>query len=394
MAQPPLQLVIGNYNTSSWSLRAWLAMRLARLAFTEIRVPLRRADTPDAIRRYSPSGKLPVLLVDGMPVWDSLSIAELIAELDPAVWPADAARRAEARSISAEMHGGFADLRRLMPMDLVSRFTAGGRMPRGVASDIARISTIWRSCRDRYAGEGPFLFGSFTLADAMMAPVASRFVTHAVPLDPVLDDYVDSVMSWPDMVTWRDAAAAEVEELEKQGALEVKSVARAGRAAFDEPPERPQPLVVPMVEPAPTPPVEQPPVGDSDAAADTMPEAPAAAAPAVAVEPPAARAGEPVAEAGPVGGEERREEPASVVAAAPPSPPLEPPPPPQPVQPAAEEIVHEPAAPPWAARPRASDRPSRPLPEPVPEDEGQNEASRRPGATTIKPIGSGILRRR
>lgn len=391
MAQPPLQLVIGNYNTSSWSLRAWLAMRLARLAFTEIRVPLRRADTPAAIRRYSPSGKLPVLLVDGMPVWDSLSIAELIAELDPAVWPADAARRAEARSISAEMHGGFADLRRLMPMDLVSRFGAGGRMPRGLTGDIARISTIWRSCRDRHAAEGPFLFGSFTLADAMMAPVASRFVTHAVPLDPVLDDYVDSVMSWPDMVTWRDAAAAEVEELEKQGALEVKSVARAGRAAFDEPPERPQPLVVPMAEPGPT--VERSTVDDGDEAADAVPEAPADAAPAVAVEPPAMRESEPVAEAetGPLGGEEREEK--AVVAAAPPSPPVEPPPPPQPTEPVTEEIAQE-LSHPLPARSPVADLPLRPLPEPTPEGGGQNEAPRRPGATTIKPIGSGILRRR
>lgn len=400
MAQPPLQLVIGNYNTSSWSLRAWLAMRLARLAFTEIRVPLRRADTPAAIRRYSPSGKLPVLLVDGMPVWDSLSIAELIAELDPAVWPADAARRAEARSISAEMHGGFADLRRLMPMDLVSRFTAGGRLPRGLTSDINRISAIWRGCRERHAAEGPFLFGKFTLADAMMAPVASRFVTHAVPLDPVLDDYVDSVMSWPDMVTWRDAAAAEVEELQQRGALEVQSVARTGRAAFDEPPERPQPLVL-ATEPAPAPAVE-----DRDEAGDVVPEVAAESAAAVAVEPLAVQEREPVAEAGtgPVDSEEREEAGATVVPPAPPpaapaeppSPPAEPSPPPEepaPEEPAPEEVSPAPSALPWARRPVAAP-PSRPVPEPTPEGDGQNEPPRRPGSTTIKPIGSGILRRR
>ncbi len=392
MAQPPLQLVIGNYNTSSWSLRAWLAMRLARLAFTEIRVPLRRADTPAAIRRYSPSGKLPVLLVDGMPVWDSLSIAELVAELDPAVWPVDAARRAEARSISAEMHGGFADLRRLMPMDLVSRFSAAGRMPRGVASDIARISAIWRGCRERHAAEGPFLFGAFTLADAMMAPVASRFVTHAVPLDPVLDDYVDSVMSWPDMVTWRDAAAAEIEELQKPGSLEVRSVARAGRAAFEEQPDRPQPMALAMADPAPARPVEPPAVVDIDDAADAVPEP---LPETVAAEPPAAPESEPEpeVETDPVSEEEREEAEAAFVPEAPP-PPAELSP--EPVAPApAEPLPADPVrADPLPVRSPVADRPFRPLPEPTPENGGQNEAPRRPGSTTIKPIGSGILRRR
>jgi glutathione S-transferase len=401
MAQPPLQLVIGNYNTSSWSLRAWLAMRLARLAFTEIRVPLRREDTPASIRRYSPSGKLPVLLVDGTPVWDSLSIAELVAELDPAVWPADAARRAEARSISAEMHSGFADLRRLMPMDVVSRFAPPGRMPRGLTADIARISAIWRSCRDRYAADGPFLFGAFSLADAMMAPVASRLVTHAVPLDTILDDYVDSVMSWPDMVVWRDAADAEVEALRDRGALEIQSVARAGREVPDEPLGGAQLLAATAVEPSPPRRVEPQGVVSLDATPDvTSDEAPEAVfeeVPAIPVEPSAMPEAAPApqgrAEPPRQDASEQMETPAIAASPLPveqQSPPADEPPPSAP--PPARTAAAPSAA--SARRPPVVEPATRPLPEATPEAGAQVEAPRRPGGTTIKPIGSGILRRR
>ncbi len=376
MAQPPLQLVIGNYNTSSWSLRAWLALRLARLAFTEIRIPLRRADTSAAIRRYSPSGKLPVLLVEGMPVWDSLSIAELVAELEPSIWPLDAARRAEARSISAEVHSGFADLRRLMPMDVVSRFSPPGRLPRRLAEDIARVSAIWRSCRDRHGADGPFLFGSFSLADVMMAPVASRLVTHAVPMDPALDDYVDSVMSWPDMVIWRDEAAAEVQELEGQGELRARSVTRSGREVLDQPAAQASPSIEPHV---PEEAVRRPPM-----TLDVMPQT----APQAPVEVPAMPEPEPAAE-----GHQDEDEPAPSAAAASSEPQPEVPPsflddgPPDRLepQPAAKEA--EPPARP-AAEPPAADR----SPRPVPDERGDEQ--KRPAATTIKPIGSGILRRR
>lgn len=229
MAKPPLQLVIGNYNTSSWSLRASLVLRLARLAFTETRIPLRRAETAERIARYSPSGMLPVLLAEGVPIWDSLAIAEFTAELEPGIWPLDPLRRAEARAISAEMHSGFADLRRLMPMDIVSRFNPPGRLPRGLARDIERIKAIWRRCRERHADDGPFLFGAFSVADAMMAPVATRLVTHGVPVEGLVEDYVDSVMAWPDMVAWCDAAAREQEEREAHGSLGVTDTLHPGR---------------------------------------------------------------------------------------------------------------------------------------------------------------------
>lgn len=229
MAQPPLHLVIGNYNTSSWSLRAWLVLRLARLAFIETRIPLRMAETPGRIAAVSPSGKLPVLLAESVPIWDSLAIAEFVAELEPGIWPLDPIARAEARAVSAEMHSGFADLRRLMPMDVVGRFSPPGRLPRGLAADIDRIKAIWGHCRARFAPHGPFLFGAFSIADCMMAPVATRFLTHGVPLDGLVEDYVDSVMSWPDMVTWCDAAAAEQAERDAEGTLGVVAITRPGR---------------------------------------------------------------------------------------------------------------------------------------------------------------------
>ena len=229
MAQPPLHLIIGNYNTSSWSLRAWLVLRLARLAFTETRIPLRRPETPERIGRYSPSGKLPVLLAEGVPIWDSLAIAEFVAELEPSIWPLDPIARAEARSICAEVHSGFAELRRLMPMDIVGRFNAPGRLPRGVAADMQRVMTIWEHCRARFAPQGPFLFGAFSITDAAMAPIATRLVTHGVPLAGAVEDYVDSLLAWPDMVTWCDAASAEHAEREATGSLAMVNVTRPGR---------------------------------------------------------------------------------------------------------------------------------------------------------------------
>ncbi len=235
MAQPPLHLIIGNYNTSSWSLRAWLTLRLARLAFIETRIPLRRPETSERIGQHSPSGKLPVLLAEGVPIWDSLAIAEFIAELEPGIWPLDPIARAEARAISAEVHSGFADLRRLMPMDIVDRFAAPGRLPRGLTADIRRVMTIWEHCRARFAAHGPFLFGAFSITDAMMAPIATRFVTHGVPLAGAVEDYVDSVMAWPDMVTWCDAASAEVTERETTGGLAMTSISRPGRILGPEP---------------------------------------------------------------------------------------------------------------------------------------------------------------
>ncbi|MCA1992801.1 MAG: glutathione S-transferase family protein, partial [Coleofasciculus sp. S288] len=170
-----LTLVIGNKNYSSWSLRPWLAIKQAGLNFTEVRIPLDMPTTHEEIRRYSPSGRVPVLLDGKLTVWESLAICEYVAErFAPTLWPEDAAVRAVARSVSAEMHAGFVKLRENMPMDCRARYPGLGMNP-GVQADIDRITTIWRECRNNFGTGGDFLFGQFAIADAMFAPVVSRF---------------------------------------------------------------------------------------------------------------------------------------------------------------------------------------------------------------------------
>ncbi len=202
-----LTLVIGSPHLSSWSLRAWLVLRRSGLAFDEVIVDLRRPDRAERIARWSPSGKLPVLLVGDWPVWDSLAIAELVAEGERTLWPDAVPDRALARSLCAEMHSGFADLRTFLPMDFLARFSPPGRLLAGVARDIARIEAIWTDCRQRYAADGPFLFGRFTVADAMFAPVVSRFVTYAVELGTAAADYVATIQALPEWSAWADRAA-------------------------------------------------------------------------------------------------------------------------------------------------------------------------------------------
>ncbi len=204
-----LRLVIGDKNYSSWSLRAWLMLKMAGLPFEEIKISLRRPDTLAAIRRHSPSGKVPLLYDGDLRVWESLAIAEYLAERvrKPALWPADATTRAMARAVSAEMHAGFANLRREFPMDCRLREK---KLPEGdAATDIARVTEIWRECRERFGKDGPFLFGAFSLADCMFAPVASRFLTYDVVLDPVSSAYRDAVLALPAMQDWIREAAAE-----------------------------------------------------------------------------------------------------------------------------------------------------------------------------------------
>jgi glutathione S-transferase len=204
-----LTLVIGSRNLSSWSFRPWLALRQAALPFEEEVIPLRHADSAQRIAARSPSGRVPVLLIDGRPVWDSLAICETVAELANSLWPEEPLTRAHARAISAEMHSGFADLRTFLPMDFTARFGPPGRLLRGVERDIARIQAIWRECRERHGDDGPFLFGRFTIADAMYAPVVSRFVTYAVELDPPAAAYVAAMQCLPAWAEWAAAAAAE-----------------------------------------------------------------------------------------------------------------------------------------------------------------------------------------
>ncbi len=205
-------LVIGNKNYSSWSLRAWLALAATGVDFDEEVILLGKPDTKEQILRYSGAGKVPVLKHGGLTVYDTLSICEYLAERFPEarLWPDDVETRATARSISAEMHSGFFALRENMPMNCrASRPGAG--MTDEVAVDVARITEIWRDCRTRFGekGDGPFLFGAFTAADAMYAPVVSRFATYQVELDPVSADYRDAVLGWPAMIAWLDAARSE-----------------------------------------------------------------------------------------------------------------------------------------------------------------------------------------
>lgn len=209
-------LVIGSKNHSSWSLRAWLALRMFNLPFEERVVPITGQGPNDGFRALSPSGLVPCLIEGELTVWDSLAIIEHVADLFPDlhVWPQDRQARAVARSVSAEMHSGFPDLRQEWPMNFAARGlnVAPGA---GTQRDIARIDAIWRDCRARFGHGGPFLFGGFCAADAMFAPVASRFTTYrGASGDAVVDDYVAALMGLKPMQEWGAAAAAEIESPE------------------------------------------------------------------------------------------------------------------------------------------------------------------------------------
>jgi glutathione S-transferase len=205
-------LVIGNKNYSSWSLRPWLLMKHSGIPFEEVRVPLYIAGYKETLRKYTPSGKVPVLVDGGFTVWDSLAIAEYLAERYPErqLWPADSTQRAVARSISAEMHSGFAPLRSKMSMNCRGSFPGVGRTVE-VAADIERIQRIWTDCRDRFGAIGPYLFGTFTIADAMYAPVILRFKTYAVQLTAAARLYADAILALPALQEWIEAAKAETE---------------------------------------------------------------------------------------------------------------------------------------------------------------------------------------
>lgn len=207
-----LTLIIGNKNYSSWSLRPWLAMKQAGIEFEEVRISLDTPENRQKIWQYSPSGKVPVLLHNSLTVWESIAICEYVAELFPDChwWPENAQIRAIARSISAEMHAGFAKLRQNMPMDCRARYPGQGMKP-GVQEDCDRITTIWRECRQKYGKNGDFLFSNFTIADAMYAPVVSRFITYDVQLDSISKAYADAIWSLPAMQEWVTAATAEPE---------------------------------------------------------------------------------------------------------------------------------------------------------------------------------------
>ncbi len=199
-------LVVGNKNYSSWSLRAWLAMKVLGIPFRELRIPLYGAGSKEKVLQHSPAGKVPCLVDGETRVWDSLAILEYLAERHPGMWPADAAQRARARSISAEMHSGFPNLRQHMCMNVRRRHPGKGRTPE-VLAEIRRIVEIWGERR------GPFLFGPFCAADAMYAPVVLRFRTYEVELPPSCRAYADAVLALPALQEWNRDAERETESL-------------------------------------------------------------------------------------------------------------------------------------------------------------------------------------
>jgi len=199
-------LVIGNKNYSSWSLRPWIAMKVLKLDFQEKRIPLYGPGAKEEILKHSPAGKVPCLIDGSTRIWDSLAILEYLAEKHPQLWPSERAQRATARSISAEMHSGFPNLRNHMSMNVRKRFPGKGHTPE-VDSEIARIQAIWATAKK------PFLFGEFGAADAMYAPVVLRFRTYEVELSPACRAYSEAVLALPAMREWIEAAEREPEAI-------------------------------------------------------------------------------------------------------------------------------------------------------------------------------------
>jgi len=211
------QLIVGTRNWSSWSLRPYLALRATGAAFDEITVALRRPETRAEIRKLAPSNRVPVLLIKDpdrtFAVFDSLAICETLAERHPEarLWPADNALRAKARSISAAMHSGFAVLRESLSMEFARRLPTPP-LSDAVRADIDEIAGYWEDALGAPGRKGEFLFGEFSIADCMYAPVVSRFRTYGIPLPPLLEEYCNHVWMLPAMNDWLIAAQNEVEQ--------------------------------------------------------------------------------------------------------------------------------------------------------------------------------------
>jgi glutathione S-transferase len=205
-----LQLVIGNKNYSSWSFRPWLALKAAGIAFEEKLISLDAADFKRQVTALSGAGRVPVLVDGDVRVWESLAILEYLAEKFPAaaLWPAPPAARAHARGIASEMHAGFGALRRELPMN-VRRKVIPRKLGPEASGDVARVDAIWSECRTRFGAGGPFLYGAFTAADAMYAPVVWRFHTYAVGVSTVAQTYMRSLKALPAWTEWREAARRE-----------------------------------------------------------------------------------------------------------------------------------------------------------------------------------------
>ncbi len=205
-----MKIVLGNKNYSSWSMRPWLVLQHFGIPCEEQVVPLDQPTSAADIARFSPSGRVPALLVGELTVWDSLAICEYLADKfpDKALWPKDPAARAVARSVSAEMHSGFAALRTHCPFKLKETFEPKPLLPE-VQADVDRIVALWSDCRRRYGQGGPFLFGAFSIADAMYAPVVSRFRTYGVKPGGEAGTWMDAVWALPEVQRWGEAARAE-----------------------------------------------------------------------------------------------------------------------------------------------------------------------------------------
>lgn len=217
MSGATYRLVIGNKNTSSWSLRPWLLMKRLAIPFDEVNINLRDADRTEQIKAHSPAGKVPVLWANELMIWDSLAILEYLADRHPdvGVWPTDLNARAIARSVSAEMHSGFQPLRETCPMSILSTSRHQDEFPDPVAENMRRVIAIWIETRKRFGKSGRFLFGKFSAADAMYAPVASRLKTYVPDLTRYGDDgtaktYIDTIFGMPEMEAWSKGAQVEM----------------------------------------------------------------------------------------------------------------------------------------------------------------------------------------
>ena len=205
-----IHLAIGNKLYSSWSLRAWILLKAFDIPFEETVIAMYKPDTKERMLAFGPTGKVPAIRDGEITVWESLSIMEYVAERfpDKAIWPADPAARAHARSAASEMHAGFTALRSSCPMNLTKRFAPRDR-GEAVAADIARLETLWAEARTRFGDGGPFLYGAFSAADAMYAPVVTRLDTYRLDVKPETRAYMDAVLSHPAFRAWMADAARE-----------------------------------------------------------------------------------------------------------------------------------------------------------------------------------------
>jgi glutathione S-transferase len=213
-----MKLVIGNKAYSSWSMRPWVVMKAFGIPFEEALVQLRSPGTAADIGRHSPSGKVPALIDGDVTVWETTAIYEYLAEKYPqhSIWPKDATARAHARAVASEMHDGFQPLRAACPMDVTKRFAAKERSP-DVMANLARITAIFREARSKFGGSGPFLYGGFSAADGMYAPVCTRLRTWSIAVDSQSQAYVDAVLGHPAVRAWYGEAAAEPWRLGEDG---------------------------------------------------------------------------------------------------------------------------------------------------------------------------------